>query len=163
MTSEEIAIAGHRAAHGLPEMQVRRGDPYLHEVRRTAAALGARLDGRPWSLAFQSRLGPVEWTRPYLEDELESFARSPEPVIIMPLSFVADCLETIYDLDTVDRQLRRLHDLEPATMGFGYRHCAVDPDWATSPRRNPTTCRWSRAAATATTARSCSPPRRSRS
>ncbi len=43
----------------------------------------------------------MAWTQPYLEDELTRFCRTPEPLVIMPLSFVADCLETLYDLDIV--------------------------------------------------------------
>lgn len=99
--------AGARArvlfvAHGVPMRNVRRGDPYPREVEATARALaGALPRGTPWSLAYQSRIGPIAWTGPYLEDELEELAQSSAPLVIMPLSFVAECLETRYDLDEV--------------------------------------------------------------
>lgn len=89
-------------AHGIPQRSVDRGEDYPDQVRRNAEKLAADLPSDiPWTLAYQSRVGPVQWTGPYLEDELKRLAASPEPVVIMPLSFVADCLETLYDLDLV--------------------------------------------------------------
>lgn len=89
-------------AHGIPLRNVRRGDAYPERVAETAAKLGAELPAEvSWSLAFQSRLGPVTWTGPYVEDELTRLGESAAPLILMPLSFVADCLETLYDLDRV--------------------------------------------------------------
>jgi ferrochelatase len=95
-------------AHGIPERSVRRGETYPEDVKRTAEAIIERgPDEIEWSLAFQSKIGPVEWTRPYLEDELARFALSPEPLVVMPLSFAADCLETLYDLDIVAMEKAR--------------------------------------------------------
>jgi ferrochelatase len=87
-------------AHGIPLRDVRRGDDYPERVAETARAVAAALPaGTPWSLAYQSRVGPLGWTRPYLGDEVSRLARTPPPVLLVPLSFAADCLETLYDLD----------------------------------------------------------------
>ncbi|HEX04662.1 MAG TPA: hypothetical protein ENH10_05820 [Bacteroidetes bacterium] len=89
-------------AHGIPMREVKRGDNYPDKVSENAAMLAETLPaGTDWGLAYQSRVGPIEWTQPYLEDELERLAKSSDPVVIMPLSFVADCLETLYDLDRI--------------------------------------------------------------
>jgi len=102
-----LATAGKNArvlfvAHGIPERNVRRGETYPEDVKRTAEAIVERgIAGFDWTLAFQSKIGPVKWTQPYLEDELARFALSPEPLVVMPLSFAAECLETLYDLDIV--------------------------------------------------------------
>ncbi|MBL7033896.1 MAG: ferrochelatase [Candidatus Delongbacteria bacterium] len=89
-------------AHGIPMRNLRQGDPYVRQVSATAHALGSRLpEGVDWSLAYQSRLGPIKWTGPYLQAEIERLAVTAQPLIIMPLSFVADCLETLYDLDMI--------------------------------------------------------------
>jgi ferrochelatase len=89
-------------AHGIPLRDVRHGDTYPDRVAETANQLGQMLpDGYSWSLAYQSRVGPVKWTEPYLEAEIDRIASSNLPLIFMPLSFVADCLETLYDLDIV--------------------------------------------------------------
>jgi len=115
MLKEGLVEAGQAArvlfvAHGIPLRQVRRGEDYPQRVLATARALAERLDededegedgATEWSLAFQSRVGPVRWTEPYLDTELRRLAGSTAPVVLMPLSFVADCLETLYDLDHV--------------------------------------------------------------
>ncbi len=90
-------------AHGLPERLERAGDPYPQRVRDSAAALAAQLPAdTPWSLAFQSRLGPAAWTGPYLEDELERLASSGvRDLVLQPLSFACENLETRWDLDHV--------------------------------------------------------------
>ncbi len=88
-------------AHGLPSRLEQAGDPYPGRVRATAAALAARLPHeQPWSLAFQSRVGRGAWTRPYLDDELERLAgEGVRDLLLAPLSFVAENLETRWDLD----------------------------------------------------------------
>ncbi len=88
-------------AHGIPLRDARNGDDYPDQVSRTAKTLGESLpDNVNWSLAYQSRVGPVKWIRPYLEDEMDRIAATGVD-LLMPLSFVADCLETLYDLDIV--------------------------------------------------------------
>ncbi len=89
------------SAHGLPASIVRNGDPYVEHVRRTVTALVARLPaGTGHSLAFQSRMGPVEWTRPYLADEIRRLAADGvESLVVAPVSFACENLETLYELD----------------------------------------------------------------
>lgn len=104
---DSLSHAGEEArvlfvAHGIPLRNVRRGDPYPSEVEQTARSLGAALpSGTKWSIAYQSKVGPAAWTGPYLEDEMNRLSESSSPLVIMPLSFVSDCLETLYDLDIV--------------------------------------------------------------
>ncbi|MCB9365586.1 MAG: ferrochelatase [Calditrichaeota bacterium] len=93
-------------AHGIPKIYVNRGDNYPDRVRATAGKLAAHLPvGTESIVAFQSKVGPVEWTKPYMEDVLEEWAQSDAPIVMMPLSFVSDCLETLYDLDTVAKEI----------------------------------------------------------
>lgn len=93
-------------AHGIPQMYVKRGDDYPDRVRATADKLAKLLpSGTEWAVTFQSKVGPVEWTRPYMEDVLTEWCKRDAPIVMMPLSFVADCLETLYDLDDVARKL----------------------------------------------------------
>jgi protoporphyrin/coproporphyrin ferrochelatase len=92
-------------AHGIPEAYVKRGDDYPTRVAATASALAQRLPNSvKWSLGYQSKVGPVKWTGPYLEAEIARFGRTRAPLVVMPLSFVADCLETLYDLDIIAKQ-----------------------------------------------------------
>ena len=89
------------SAHSLPVAYVKRGDPYPEHVRRTMELVQQKLE---WptnrcSLSFQSRLGPVEWLGPQTDDVLMQLARSGEKrVLVCPITFTADCLETLEEL-----------------------------------------------------------------
>jgi ferrochelatase len=107
LLGQALQLAGSKArvlfvAHGIPERNVRRGEDYPARVADTARTLAEGIGPEhAWSLAFQSRLGPLRWTGPYLEQEIARLGRSREPLVLAPLSFVAECLETSYDLDLV--------------------------------------------------------------
>ena len=89
------------SAHGLPARAARRGERYLEEVARTTRALARRLPaGVGCSLAFQSRLGPMKWTGPSLEDEVARLAADGvRSLVVAPISFACENLETLYELD----------------------------------------------------------------
>ncbi len=88
-------------AHGLPERFVKKGDPYPDQVKKTASRLAERLpNGTRWSLAFQSRLGPVKWLEPNLSEEIPRLGREGvRSLTVVPLTFACENLETLYDLD----------------------------------------------------------------
>ena len=89
------------SAHGLPLKIVRAGDPYPQEVKRTATAVVQAL-GRPaldWRLCYQSRVGPLAWLRPSLEEELHQAGRDGVAVVVAPISFVSEHAETLVELD----------------------------------------------------------------
>jgi ferrochelatase len=90
------------SAHGLPTSYVRRGDPYPAHVARTVELVTRRL-GWPrdrTSVSYQSRLGPVEWLEPNTIDTLKDLvAKGEKRVVVCPVSFTTDCLETLEELD----------------------------------------------------------------
>ncbi|MEI6531809.1 MAG: ferrochelatase [Chlamydiota bacterium] len=85
--------------HGLPVKQDRTG--YREACYQTAAALGKEL-GRPYHVSFQSRLGKEPWLEPYTSDVLPTLEGN---VAVMSPSFVADCVETTYELGMEYRPL----------------------------------------------------------
>jgi len=88
------------SAHNLPEKLIRQGDPYLDQVQGTIKALLPGIGKRPWTLAFQSRSGPVRWLGPETLDTLrELAAEGRREVLFVPLSFVCDQIETLYEID----------------------------------------------------------------
>ena len=94
------------SAHGVPENLINRGDSYLDETRLTVAGVVERLGNRPHELAFQSRLGPVKWLEPSLPGMLRTLAsRGAPPLVIIPVSFVSDHIETLYELDIQHRKI----------------------------------------------------------
>jgi len=96
------------SAHGLPEqIVVRRGDPYPLQVQRSAAAIAAALNepDLDWLVTYQSRVGPLKWVQPYTVDEILRAAREKTPLVIVPLAFVSEHLETLVELDIEYRHL----------------------------------------------------------
>jgi ferrochelatase len=96
------------SAHGVPLSLVEKGDPYREEVERTVAGVMGRLGSIPHRLAFQSALGPMKWLAPSLADTLSALAKDgAPPVVVVPLSFVSDHVETLYELDIQYAELAR--------------------------------------------------------
>lgn len=89
------------SAHGLPQKFIDEGDPYVDEIQATRAGILDRLkfSGRE-VLAYQSRTGPVKWIGPGTEQMLERLGHEGvKDVLIVPLSFVSDHIETLYEVD----------------------------------------------------------------
>lgn len=99
------------SAHSLPMKIVKRGDPYPDDVARTIRAVTKGLS-YPWSLAFQSRNGKLPWLEPYLEDEIKRLGREGiRKVVVVPISFVSDHIETLFELDQLYAGLARKHGI----------------------------------------------------
>jgi ferrochelatase len=95
------------SAHSLPLKIVRLGDPYPHDVQRTVAAVTPGLK-QSWSLAFQSRNGKMPWLGPYLDEELKRLGREGvKRVVVVPISFVSDHIETLFELDQLYAEVAR--------------------------------------------------------
>jgi ferrochelatase len=90
------------SAHSIPKKLVsREGDPYASEVEAGVRAIVARLSWNgPWSLAYQSKLGPVEWLGPPTLEVIRELGRSGQrQVLAVPIAFVTDHVETLYEID----------------------------------------------------------------
>jgi protoporphyrin/coproporphyrin ferrochelatase len=87
------------SAHGLPEREIRRGDPYQAQCTATARAVAARLNLPDWAECYQSRVGPLRWIGPPIEDELARAAADGVPVVVFPHAFTQEHVETLVELD----------------------------------------------------------------
>ncbi|MGE5178345.1 MAG: ferrochelatase [Bacteroidota bacterium] len=88
------------SAHGLPKHFIDDGDPYCEHIRVTLEGLRARLPELPWTLGYQSRVGPVEWIGPSTEEVVDRLGREGvKDVCAVPISFVSDHIETLYEVD----------------------------------------------------------------
>jgi protoporphyrin/coproporphyrin ferrochelatase len=87
------------SAHGLPKKLVKRGDPYQRQIEATFEALRARLGWPRVTLCYQSRVGPLEWLKPYTADMIrEKAASGCRQMLVYPIAFVSDHSETLYEL-----------------------------------------------------------------
>jgi ferrochelatase len=89
------------SAHGLPQRFVDAGDPYVAETRATVRGVLQRLGVKNrHALAYQSRTGPVRWIGPGTDEVLRELGREgARAVLVVPVSFVSDHIETLYELD----------------------------------------------------------------
>ena len=95
------------SAHSIPVRYVEEGDPYLEQTQKTVALIDERLGGRfPSTLAFQSKVGPVQWLGPATTDVLAQFGRRGiSRVLVVPVSFISDHIETLQEIDIEYRKL----------------------------------------------------------
>ena len=94
-------------AHSLPEKALAGGnDPYERETRATAAAVAARLGLTDWEFAYQSQgLTDDRWLGPTVESCLDRYAAAAiREVVVYPIGFVCDHVETLYDVDVFFRE-----------------------------------------------------------
>jgi len=88
------------SAHSLRQKLVDAGDPYERQVRATVEGVVARLGLERWHLGFQSRSGPVRWLQPEVTELLDRLiAEGERRLLIVPVSFVSDHIETLHEID----------------------------------------------------------------
>jgi len=88
------------SAHGLPERISASGDPYRSQIERTCAAVAAKLGSSwDWSVCYQSRVGPMKWIGPSTIEAIEQAGRDGVGVIVDPIAFVSEHIETLVELD----------------------------------------------------------------
>jgi protoporphyrin/coproporphyrin ferrochelatase len=94
------------SAHGLPEVIVKRGDPYQWQVEQTVAAVmaawGETVDH---TICYQSRATPQKWIEPSTDGEVERAAKDKTAVLVVPIAFVSEHTETLVELDVEYRDL----------------------------------------------------------
>jgi protoporphyrin/coproporphyrin ferrochelatase len=95
------------SAHSVPQSYIERGDPYLQHIEETVRLVSEGLgDLSPVHLSFQSKVGPVKWLEPSTDAKLRELAsKGVEQVLAIPVSFVSDHIETLYELDILYKHL----------------------------------------------------------
>ena len=96
------------SAHGVPVSYVEEaGDPYQREIEDCTALIMKTLNrSNDYTLAYQSRVGPVEWLRPYTEDAIADLAeRGIKNLLVVPISFVSEHIETLQEIDIEYREV----------------------------------------------------------
>ncbi|HEY5522042.1 MAG TPA: ferrochelatase [Desulfuromonadaceae bacterium] len=88
------------SAHGLPQSFIDSGDLYLEHIQATVRLTMEHFGGISHHLAFQSRAGPVKWLEPSTEAKIAELAATGcKQLLMVPLSFVSDHIETLYEID----------------------------------------------------------------
>ena len=96
------------SAHGVPKSYIDAGDPYQKQIIECVDAISKVL---PYTnvevhLSYQSRVGPIEWLRPYTDDVLPTLGeRGIKNLVVVPISFVSEHIETLEEIDIEYREL----------------------------------------------------------
>jgi ferrochelatase len=95
------------SAHGLPVSFVQKGDPYPMHIQATVeAVVRAAAWPHTHSLAWQSKVGPAAWLTPATDTELRRLgAAGTKALVVVPVSFVGDHIETLFELDIEYREV----------------------------------------------------------
>jgi protoporphyrin/coproporphyrin ferrochelatase len=108
---EEVTILF--SAHSLPVSFIESGDPYLSQVQETVRLVMESFPGIRRDLAFQSKAGPVKWLEPSTELAIVRHAESGCcNLLVVPISFVCDHIETLYEIDITCAALARERGVE---------------------------------------------------
>lgn len=115
------------SAHGTPMKLVERGDPYSKHIAKTVEAV-MKLRGYDYKhhLSFQSKVGPAKWLEPATDKKVEELAANGvRRLLVIPVAFVSDHIETLHELD---------YELREHAMKFGIKEFHVMPALNDSPK-----------------------------
>ncbi len=106
------------SAHGIPEKLVSgKGDPYQEQVETTVAAVVAEIEARrgpiDHALCYQSRVGPMKWLGPSTPEAIQAAADDGVGVVVTPIAFVSEHIETLVELDIEYAELAHDKGVQP--------------------------------------------------
>ena len=88
------------SAHSLPEKVILEGDPYKDQTEKTVKLIMEHFPDMKYKLAYQSKIGPVKWLEPMTENVIKELAQKGiKNLVVIPVSFVSEHSETLYELD----------------------------------------------------------------
>ncbi len=97
------------SAHSLPKSLVE-DDSYAKDMEESVKKVVKKIESLPWHIAFQSKgMGSGEWLGPDVESVLEELSKKEiRQVLIVPIGFVSDHIEILYDIDILCRDKAKL-------------------------------------------------------
>jgi len=109
------------SAHSLPEYFVKeKKDPYVDEVKDTVNLVMRAFPEFPFRISYQSKVGPIKWLEPSTEEELHRLREEGfKNVVVFPVSFVSEHIETLYELDVEYKGIAK-------ELGLNYKRVKLD-------------------------------------
>ena len=95
------------SAHGLPEKNIKKGDPYQWQVEQSVNKIieSLNIENLDWILSYQSRVGPLKWIGPSTEDIIIENSKLSKHIVLVPIAFVSEHSETLVELDIEYKKL----------------------------------------------------------
>jgi|TARA_B110000438_G_scaffold196949_1_gene188474 protoporphyrin/coproporphyrin ferrochelatase len=95
------------SAHGLPEKNIKKGDPYQWQVEQSVKKIVESLNDKnlDWILSYQSRVGPLKWIGPSTDNIIVENSKIKKHIVLVPIAFVSEHSETLVELDIEYKKL----------------------------------------------------------
>jgi ferrochelatase len=95
------------SAHNLPKSFIEAGDPYQFQIEQSVNYIinELKINNLDYMITYQSKVGAVEWLKPNSEDEIKEACDKIKSLIIVPISFVSEHVETLVELDITYRAI----------------------------------------------------------
>ena len=95
------------SAHGLPQKNIKKGDPYQWQVEQSVSKIVKNLNynNLDWILSYQSRVGPLKWIGPSTDDVIVENSKIGKHIVLVPIAFVSEHSETLVELDIEYKKL----------------------------------------------------------
>ena len=102
------------SAHGLPEKNIKKGDPYQWQVEQSVNSIikSLKLKNFEWILSYQSRVGPLKWIGPSTDDVIVENSKLGKKIVLVPIAFVSEHSETLVELDIEYKELAEKNGCE---------------------------------------------------
>ncbi|MDX1924013.1 MAG: ferrochelatase [Rickettsiaceae bacterium] len=101
------------SAHSIPKKFVTQGDPYEWQINKTykSIAESPKISKYETILCYQSKVGPIEWLSPSTEHVVEESAKLGYDILVIPIAFVSEHIETLVELDIEYKQIATKYDV----------------------------------------------------
>ena len=95
------------SAHGLPEIKIKKGDPYQWQVEESVEKIMLELKDQnlDHTISYQSRVGPLKWIGPSTDEVIIKYSKEKKGIVIVPIAFVSEHSETLVELDIEYKKL----------------------------------------------------------
>jgi ferrochelatase len=95
------------SAHSIPQKLVDDGDPYQEQILESIRLImELRNNSEKFHISYQSKVGPVKWLKPSTEEMIKNLGESGvENLLVIPISFVSDHIETLFELNIEYRKI----------------------------------------------------------
>ena len=102
------------SAHGLPQLLVDRGDPYQFQIEEMVGKIVEKtgVKNLDWKITYQSRVGRIQWLKPDTEEEIIRAGLEKKSLIIVPISFVSEHVETLVELDIEYKRIADKYNID---------------------------------------------------
>jgi ferrochelatase len=106
------------SAHGLPQILVNRGDPYQYQIENMVKILvkNLNIENLDWKITYQSRVGSIKWLEPDTEAEIKNCGSVKKNLVIVPISFVSEHVETLVELDIEYKEIADHYNIKFARV-----------------------------------------------